>query len=63
VPEGAKAIRVPKTVDCLQGLINVVPLQLLSYREFLACPLSPLEQSKSGYTLFVLGYTDDVTVR
>lgn len=34
VPEGAKTIRVPKTVDCLQGLINVIPLQLLSYREF-----------------------------
>lgn len=33
VPEGAKAIRLPKTVDCLQGLINVIPLQLLSYRE------------------------------
>ncbi|GAA5973983.1 hypothetical protein JCM21900_003814 [Sporobolomyces salmonicolor] len=24
-------IRVPKTVDCLQGIINIVPLQLLSY--------------------------------
>ena len=21
----------PKTVDCLQGLLNVIPLQLLSY--------------------------------
>lgn len=31
VPAGAKAIRVPKTVDCLQGIINVIPLQLLSY--------------------------------
>ncbi|KAK4685277.1 glutamine---fructose-6-phosphate transaminase (isomerizing), partial [Tremellales sp. Uapishka_1] len=27
----AKVIRVPRTVDCLQGLINVIPLQLLSY--------------------------------
>ncbi|WVR06378.1 glutamine-fructose-6-phosphate transaminase (isomerizing) [Kwoniella sp. DSM 27419] len=27
----AKVIRVPQTVDCLQGLINVIPLQLLSY--------------------------------
>ena len=36
MPEGAKAIRVPKTVDCLQGLINVVPLQLLSYRTSLS---------------------------
>ncbi|EJD50029.1 isomerising glucosamine-fructose-6-phosphate aminotransferase [Auricularia subglabra TFB-10046 SS5] len=26
-----KTIRVPKTVDCLQGLLNIVPLQLLSY--------------------------------
>ena len=26
-----KTIRVPQTVDCLQGLINIVPLQLLSY--------------------------------
>ncbi|RSH91127.1 glutamine--fructose-6-phosphate transaminase (isomerizing) [Saitozyma podzolica] len=31
VPESAKVIRVPRTVDCLQGLINVIPLQLLSY--------------------------------
>ncbi|ORY24309.1 putative glutamine-fructose-6-phosphate transaminase [Naematelia encephala] len=31
VPESAKVIRVPRTVDCLQGLINVLPLQLLSY--------------------------------
>ena len=28
-----KTFRVPQTVDCLQGLINVIPLQLLSYRE------------------------------
>ncbi|KAH7106528.1 hypothetical protein BKA62DRAFT_766069 [Auriculariales sp. MPI-PUGE-AT-0066] len=26
-----RTIRVPKTVDCLQGIINIVPLQLLSY--------------------------------
>jgi glucosamine 6-phosphate synthetase-like amidotransferase/phosphosugar isomerase protein len=32
VSDHAKAIRVPRTVDCLQGLINVIPLQLLSYR-------------------------------
>ncbi|WWD18484.1 glutamine-fructose-6-phosphate transaminase (isomerizing) [Kwoniella shandongensis] len=31
VPNNAKVIRVPQTVDCLQGLINVIPLQLLSY--------------------------------
>ncbi len=34
VPDTAKVIRVPRTVDCLQGLVNVIPLQLLSYREF-----------------------------
>jgi glutamine---fructose-6-phosphate transaminase (isomerizing) len=27
----AACIEVPQTVDCLQGLINVVPLQLMSY--------------------------------
>lgn len=27
----AKVIRVPRTVDCLQGLLNIIPLQLLSY--------------------------------
>lgn len=26
-----KTIRLPKAVDCLQGLLNIVPLQLLSY--------------------------------
>ncbi|CAO3623588.1 unnamed protein product [Cunninghamella echinulata] len=26
-----RAIQVPKTVDCLQGLVNIIPLQLLSY--------------------------------
>ncbi|WVQ82963.1 glutamine-fructose-6-phosphate transaminase (isomerizing) [Cryptococcus sp. DSM 104549] len=31
VADNAKVIRVPQTVDCLQGLINVIPLQLLSY--------------------------------
>ncbi|KAJ7599377.1 hypothetical protein C8J56DRAFT_916545 [Mycena floridula] len=31
IPKGAKTIRVPKTIDCLQGLLNIVPLQLLSY--------------------------------
>ncbi|KAE8225606.1 hypothetical protein CF319_g1678 [Tilletia indica] len=35
VTADAKAIRVPSTVDCLQGLLTVVPLQLLSYH--LAC--------------------------
>ncbi|KAI5117163.1 hypothetical protein M0805_001021 [Coniferiporia weirii] len=31
VPEGARTIRVPSTADCLQGIINIIPLQLLSY--------------------------------
>jgi glucosamine--fructose-6-phosphate aminotransferase (isomerizing) len=31
ISEQYRTIRVPQTVDCLQGLINVVPLQLLSY--------------------------------
>ena len=26
-----KTIRVPQTVDCLQGLLTIIPLQLLSY--------------------------------
>ncbi|KLO12888.1 L-glutamine D-fructose 6-phosphate amidotansferase [Schizopora paradoxa] len=30
-PKDAKTIRVPSTVDCLQGLLNIIPLQLLSY--------------------------------
>ncbi|KAI0066803.1 L-glutamine D-fructose 6-phosphate amidotransferase [Artomyces pyxidatus] len=31
IPKGVKTIRVPQTVDCLQGLLNIIPLQLLSY--------------------------------
>ena len=31
ISSGVKTVRVPKTVDCLQGLLNVIPLQLLSY--------------------------------
>ena len=31
IPGGVKTIRVPKSVDCLQGLLNIIPLQLLSY--------------------------------
>lgn len=27
----AQKIEVPKTVDCLQGLLNVIPLQLMAY--------------------------------
>jgi len=28
---GCPCIQVPRTVDCLQGILNIVPLQLLSY--------------------------------
>jgi len=31
IPKDAKTIRVPQTVDCLQGILNIIPLQLLSY--------------------------------
>jgi glucosamine--fructose-6-phosphate aminotransferase (isomerizing) len=31
IPKDAKVIYVPKTVDCLQGILNIIPLQLLSY--------------------------------
>ena len=31
IPANCKTIRVPKTVDCLQGLLNIIPLQILSY--------------------------------
>ncbi|KAI0716678.1 L-glutamine D-fructose 6-phosphate amidotransferase [Earliella scabrosa] len=31
IPKDCKTIRVPRTVDCLQGLLNIIPLQLLSY--------------------------------
>ncbi|EPQ26823.1 uncharacterized protein PFL1_05458 [Pseudozyma flocculosa PF-1] len=31
IQPGSRTIRVPRTVDCLQGLLTVIPLQLLSY--------------------------------
>lgn len=31
VPADARTLRVPLTVDCLQGLLTILPLQLLSY--------------------------------
>ncbi|OJT08142.1 Glutamine--fructose-6-phosphate aminotransferase [isomerizing] [Trametes pubescens] len=31
IPKGCKTIRVPRTVDCLQGIVNIIPMQLLSY--------------------------------
>ena len=30
-PSKTERIEVPKTVDCLQGLLNVIPLQLIAY--------------------------------
>lgn len=27
----AETIEIPKTVDCLQGILNVIPLQLMAY--------------------------------
>jgi glucosamine--fructose-6-phosphate aminotransferase (isomerizing) len=27
---GYKAIEIPQTVDCLQGVLSIIPLQLLS---------------------------------
>ena len=27
----AEKIEIPQTVDCLQGLLNVIPLQLMAY--------------------------------
>ena len=29
--EKTHKIEIPKTVDCLQGLLNVIPLQLIAY--------------------------------
>jgi len=31
ISKDVQTIRVPQTVDCLQGLLNIIPLQLLSY--------------------------------
>ncbi|KAG6850121.1 glutamine--fructose-6-phosphate transaminase (isomerizing) [Arthromyces matolae] len=31
IAPGVTTIRVPKTIDCLQGILNIIPLQLLSY--------------------------------
>jgi len=31
IPKESRTIRVPQSVDCLQGIINIIPLQLLSY--------------------------------
>jgi glucosamine--fructose-6-phosphate aminotransferase (isomerizing) len=31
IPKQYRTIRVPQSVDCLQGIVNIIPLQLLSY--------------------------------
>ena len=31
IAEKFRTIRVPLVVDCLQGLINIIPLQIISY--------------------------------
>lgn len=31
IPTGCKTIRVPRTVDCLQGIMSIIPMQLLAY--------------------------------
>lgn len=31
VDTSRRIIRIPRTVDCLQGLLNIIPLQILSY--------------------------------
>lgn len=36
IDDDRHVIRVPKTVDCLQGLLNIIPLQLLSYHMAIA---------------------------
>ena len=37
VAPDARALRIPQSFDCLQGLLTVVPLQLLSYHLATAC--------------------------
>lgn len=31
IPDTFRTIKVPQVIDCLQGIVNVIPLQLLSY--------------------------------
>lgn len=31
IPAQYKTIRVPQTVDCLSGVLTIIPLQLISY--------------------------------
>ncbi|KAJ7739283.1 SIS domain-containing protein [Mycena olivaceomarginata] len=55
IPAGAKTIRVLKTIDCLQGLLNIIPLQLLSYQSDLVSgaltdSLSPPAPASSAYS-------------
>lgn len=39
--KASACIEVPKTVDCLQGLINIIPLQLMSYYLSIAAGHNP----------------------
>jgi hypothetical protein len=49
IPAGAKTIRVPKTIDCLQGLLNIISLQLLSYQsDLVSGALTDSLSSSSG---------------
>ena len=51
--KGLTLIRVPKTVDALQGIINIIPLQLFSYHLAVARgfdPDSPRNLAKSVTT-------------
>ena len=36
VPKDAKTIRVPETCDALQGILNIIPLQLFAYHVAMA---------------------------
>ncbi len=53
VLNGLALIRVPKTVDALQGIVNIIPLQLFSYHLAVARgfdPDSPRNLAKSVTT-------------
>ena len=53
VLKGFPLIRVPRTVDALQGIINIIPLQLFSYHLAVAKgfdPDSPRNLAKSVTT-------------
>ena len=39
--EGKHLVRVPQIVDCLQGILTVIPLQMLSYQLAIAKSADP----------------------